>query len=139
MATQTPPALARAAGSRLLAVALHDVAPQTWPACARLLNAIDTLRVATCRRVPVTPLVVPDYHGEGLRRFDAAYRGALEARLDRGDELALHGWRRRDEAPVRLDPVDVIRRTQLTAREGEFAALSQVEALARLQAGAHWF
>jgi predicted deacetylase len=116
------------------AVSLHDVAPQTWPACARLLDAVE--RVA---RVPVTLLVVPDYHGGGLQAFHAGYRRALHERLRGGDELALHGWRHRDTQPLDHGLIDTLRRTRLTAMEGEFSALSKAQAAALLEAGVRWF
>ncbi len=117
-----------------LAVSLHDVAPQTWPACQRLLQTIE--RVAP---VPVTLLVVPDYHGEGLRHESRAYRCALDARLERGDELALHGWFHADRAALDGGLIDTLRRTRLTAREGEFAALAPVAAHALIERGCQWF
>jgi predicted deacetylase len=124
----TPPAPLR------LAVSLHDVAPQTWPACERLLAA-----VAAIADIPITLLVAPDYHGAGLRGFTAAYRSALDARLARGDELALHGWAHLDRHPLRLELLDTLRRTQLTAREGEFAALPAALAAELLERGVEWF
>jgi predicted deacetylase len=117
-----------------VAVSLHDVAPQTWAACERLLSA-----VAQVAAVPVTLLVVPDYHGDGLRQFNAAYQRALNARLQRGDELALHGWSHRDTAPLHNGPLDTLRRTQLTALEGEFAALPASVAASLLERGCAWF
>lgn len=123
-----------ASGQPLLAVSLHDVAPQTWPACARLLECIDA--IAALR---VTLLVVPDYHHGGLAAFDRGYRAALERRLARGDELALHGWTHVDEMPLAGGPLDRLRRTRLTDREGEFAALPFDMARERLQAGRDWF
>jgi predicted deacetylase len=117
-----------------VAVSLHDVAPQTWPACLHLLRAIET--VAT---LPVTLLVVPDYHGGGLHAFDARYHAALDRRLARGDELALHGWRHRDTQPLCNGVLDTLRRTRLTAMEGEFSALPEAHARALLAAGIAWF
>jgi predicted deacetylase len=115
-------------------VSLHDVAPQTWTACERLLAAVRQVA-----QVPVTLLVVPDYHFEGLRRFTAAYRNALEACLARGDELALHGWAHRDTCPLAGGLGDTFRRTLVTAREGEFAALSSTAARVCLEEGVAWF
>jgi len=120
--------------SPLLAVSLHDVAPQTWPACERLLALLDAVAA-----IPLTLLVVPDYHREGLRAFDQRYHAALDQRLARGDELALHGWTHLDELPLDRGVLDTLRRTRLTNREGEFAALSRDEARARLHKGLHWF
>jgi len=48
-----------------LCIALHDVAPATWPQCVRLLDLVDALGAP-----PVTLLVVPDWHAQG--RIDAA-------------------------------------------------------------------
>lgn len=117
-----------------VAVSLHDVAPQTWVACRRVLAAI-----AEVAPVPVTLLVVPDYHGEGLRRTTPRYLHELRDCLDRGDELALHGWKHLDELPVPRWPLEWLRRTQLTRREGEFAALDTSGARQRIEAGLSWF
>jgi predicted deacetylase len=110
------------------------VAPQTWDGCERLLGS-----VAAVADIPVTLLVVPDYHGEGLRRFTHAYRRALDARIAHGDELALHGWSHLDLHPLRFGLLDTLRRTQLTAREGEFAAVPVATARALLERGIEWF
>lgn len=113
-----------------LCIALHDVAPATWPQCAHLLDLVDSLGAP-----PVTLLVVPDWHGQG--RVDAApeFLHAIDARLARGDEVALHGYRHRDEAPAPRSPAAWLRRRVLTAGEGEFAELSLDEAQSRLRAG----
>ena len=113
---------------------MHDVAPQTWDACEHLLAAVTAVA-----SIPITLLVVPDYHGAGLRSFSPAYRNGLESRLARGDELALHGWRHLDDEPLGRDPIERLRRTRLTAREGEFAALPVARARERLEAGLDWF
>lgn len=125
---------ATAASPRYLAISLHDVAPQTWPACAQLLRLVDEVTAA-----PVTLLVVPDYHRKGLVTFGPAYRAALERRLLRGDELALHGWNHLDEMPLNRGMVDRLRRTRLTDREGEFSALPAMQSRQRLDAGRDWF
>lgn len=113
-----------------LCIALHDVAPATWPQCARLLDLVDALGAP-----PVTLLVVPDWHGRG--RIDSApeFQHAIEARLARGDEVALHGYRHLDDAPAPRSPAAWLRRRVLTAGEGEFAALGTAEAQSRLRAG----
>lgn len=123
-----------AARSRYLAISLHDVAPQTWHACTQLLRLVDELTDA-----PVTLLVVPDYHRKGLVGFAPSYRAALERRLQRGDELALHGWNHLDEMPMDRGFIDRLRRTRLTDREGEFSALPFEECRKRLEAGRDWF
>ena len=50
---------------RTLCIALHDVAPATWPRCERLLAMLDGIGARA-----VTLLVVPDFHRGG-----AAVRG----------------------------------------------------------------
>jgi predicted deacetylase len=116
-----------------LCIAIHDVAPATWPQCERLLALLDA-----CGAPPLTLLVVPDYHRRGRIDADAAFRRALDARVARGDELALHGYVHLDEAPPG-GGLDRLRRRLLTAGEGEFAALAQDEAKRRLDAGLDLF
>lgn len=114
-------------------VSIHDVAPSTWPQCAVLLKAM-----AQVGPMPVTLLVVPDYHRQGTT-LPAWYRNALEARLARGDELALHGYCHLDEGPPPRTPGDWLVRRIYTAGEGEFAALPVEDAKQRLAAGHQWF
>jgi len=120
-------------------ISVHDVAPATWPRCARLLEMLDE-----CGAGPLTLLVVPDYHHGG--RIDAypAFLRAIERRLARGDEVALHGYYHEDDAPPPRGPLGWFSRRVLTQSEGEFAALGEREALERLERGAalaaslHW-
>lgn len=110
---------------------LHDVAPATWPACEALLRMIDG-----CGQVPVTLLVVPDYHHRGGIEADARFRRAIEARLARGDELALHGFHHIDDtAAAPRGPLQWLTRRVYTASEGEFAALEENAAEALLGRG----
>jgi predicted deacetylase len=116
-----------------LCVSVHDVSPHTWPQCELLLDA-----VAGVADIPVTLLVVPAWHKLPVR--DAArYERALEGRLARGDELALHGYTHVDEGPPPGALADIFRRRVLTRSEGEFAALSADEAHRRLALGVDWF
>jgi len=114
-------------------VAMHDVAPETWPRCERLLEAV--ARVAP---VPVTLLVVPNHHrrNPGVPTW---YRDALAARVAAGDELALHGFFHVDEGPRAATVADWCRRRILTASEGEFSALPAPIARRRLYGGRRWF
>jgi predicted deacetylase len=115
---------------RTLCITLHDVAPSTWPECRQLLGLIDS-----CGDLRVTLLVVPEYHGRtGIDR-DTAFRHTIDTRLARGDEVALHGLRHRDEAAPSRSPADWFRRRILTANEGEFAALTRAEATSRIERG----
>ena len=118
-----------------VSVVLHDVAPATWPACAQLLEMIDG-----CGDVPVTLLVVPDYHHRGRIGDDAAFRSAIEQRLARGDELALHGlYHLDDSAPRPRGPLQWATRRLYTASEGEFAALDAATAERHMHAGLEQF
>jgi predicted deacetylase len=120
--------------NRQVCVVLHDVAPATWPLCARLLDWLDELGAP-----PVTLLVVPDFHARGRVDATPEFVRAIEARLRRGDELALHGYHHRDAAPAPRDPVDWLLRRVLTAGEGEFAALSALQARRKLRDGLDTF
>lgn len=116
--------------SAQLCIALHDVAPATWPQCARLLDLVDSLGAP-----PLTLLVVPDWHGSG--RIDASpeFLHAIDVRSTRGDEIALHGYWHRDDAPAPHSPAAWLRRRVLTAGEGEFSELGAEVAHSRLRSG----
>lgn len=126
----------RNAGASLppaLCIAIHDVAPSTWPLCARLLQAVEAVA-----RVPVTLLVVPHYHRLPVAH-PLLYERQLERRIAGGDELALHGYTHLDEGPVARHWRERFWREVFTLREGEFAALVPDEARRRLLAGMAWF
>src|SRR5262249_34000451 len=115
---------------RTVCISVHDVAPATWPRCERLLGMLDA-----CGASPVTLLVVPDYHRLGRIDGHPAFLRALERRLARGDEIALHGYHHLDDAAPPRGPLDWFARRALTQSEGEFAALAADEALARIARG----
>ena len=104
-----------------LCVELHDVAPVTWKLCARLLAMIDALGPVV-GRIPLSLLVVPDYHRRGRITGDPAFLQAIDARITSGDEVALHGYHHLDEGPAPSNPVDWFRRRIRTFSEGELAA-----------------
>jgi predicted deacetylase len=112
---------------------LHDVAPVTWPACEKLLRAVDAVGP-----VPVTLLVVPEYHHGKPIDLCPGFVRAVEARLARGDEVAMHGCFHWDDLPV-TSPSEWWRRRFYTAGEGEFAALGRRSAHARLARGVETF
>ncbi len=115
------------------AIVLHDVAPATWPAYQGFVTELDRRHGP-----PLTLLVVPDYHRQGrLDRF-SDFLALLEGRLERGDELVLHGYHHDDPGPLPLSPRAWIRRRIMT-HEGEFAALSGAEARRRLERGIELF
>lgn len=100
-----------------LCVELHDVAPATWPLCQRILARIDAQGA-----IPVSLLVVPDYHHHGRITRSGAFLRAIDVRLARGDEVSLHGLHHLDEGPVASSPGEWLRRRVRTLSEGEFAA-----------------
>lgn len=112
---------------------LHDVAPQTWPLYETFVASLDALA-----RIPLTLLVVPDFHHRGALTSHRRFCAAVEARLARGDEVALHGYSHSDDRPLRLNPLDLCRRRVFT-HEGEFAALDGAEAQRRLELGLAMF
>ena len=116
--------------TRQLCIVLHDVAPATWPQCERLLALIDEFG-----QPPITLLVVPNFHGRGGVGDAPALTAAIEWRIGRGAEVALHGYFHRDDALPPRTPTDWLRRRVLTASEGEFAALPHDEAAARIDRG----
>nr|WP_277985177.1 DUF2334 domain-containing protein [Salinicola tamaricis] len=76
---------------RHFSLVLHDIAPETWPDYQGFVAAIDRLS-ERLGPIPITWLVVPDFHGRGECRHSDALRRVLDSRLARGDELVLHGY-----------------------------------------------
>jgi predicted deacetylase len=120
--------------TRALCIALHDVAPATWPRCERLLRLLREIGAPA-----VTLLVVPDYHRRGRVDNDRVFVRTIDDRIARGDEVALHGYYHVDDGPAPHTPLEWLRRRILTASEGEFSALTQHEAEARIGAGLRMF
>jgi predicted deacetylase len=116
----------------MLCVSIHDVAPATWPDCLRLVQAIRAVA-----DIPLTWLVVPHYHFRPEQ--SAAMEACLNAALARGDELALHGYSHLDTELPSGGLRERFLRNVYTRREGEFAALSEIEAGRRLALGLEWF
>lgn len=115
-----------------LCVVLHDVAPQTWDAYRPFVAFADRLGV------PLTLLVVPDFHHTGDLRCHPRFVSALDARLARGDEIALHGYFHADDLPLRANPLDFFMRRVYT-HEAEFYRLDPAGARQRLQRGLDLF
>jgi len=116
-----------------LLLVLHDVAPPTWADYQPFVKAVDALG-----DVPITWLVVPDYHKHNKLDAHPPFCRQLSARVARGDELVLHGYFHSDEGPMTLNPRDWFMRRVYT-HEGEFYRLSQEAALARLRSGIEMF
>jgi len=113
-----------------VAIVVHDVAPATWRECETLLAMADALGAAPC-----TLLVVPDWHRTMPLRVAQPFAAALARRLARGDELCLHGYFHVDDAPPPNTLRGLVERRLFTRREGEFAAIGQNDATARLVHG----
>jgi uncharacterized protein len=121
---------------RALAVVLHDVARARWRETRALMrDAEATAREAGVAFLPLTLLVVPQWHG---RPTPPRFVRWLRLQSQRGHELVLHGWQHRDDAAPPRSALDWWRRRVLTDREGEFAALDEAAALERLQRALAW-
>lgn len=125
--------MAEAAGQRSLMLVLHDVAPETWPDYQPFVQAIDALG-----NVPMTLLVVPDFHHRNPLARHPAFCRLMEQRLAVGDELALHGFYHADDAPAPRTPWQWFMRRVYTW-EGEFYTLTQQQALERIGRGIEIF
>jgi predicted deacetylase len=118
---------------KAVCLVLHDVAPSTWADYQPFVEAVDALG-----DVPMTWLVVPDFHRHDVLDANPEFRRVLDARVARGDELALHGYYHDDQQPLPNNPRDWFMRRVYT-HEGEFYCLSREAALARLHAGLEMF
>ncbi|RKQ97065.1 hypothetical protein C7446_2482 [Kushneria sinocarnis] len=118
---------------RELALVLHDIAPETWEDYRPFVEAVDALG-----SVPMTWLVVPDFHHCSATFEDPELPALLEQRLARGDELTLHGYYHCDDAPPPRTPREWFMR-RIYTYEGEFYALDQQQARQRLEAGIELF
>lgn len=116
-----------------VSVVLHDVTPASWPAYRDFIGAVDAMG-----GVPLTLLVVPDFHRQFcLERFPD-FRNAIERRITRGDEVVLHGYYHNDGSPLRRNPVDLFMR-RIYTHEGEFYSLDEMQASERLERGLAMF
>jgi predicted deacetylase len=116
----------------MLCVSIHDVAPATWSDCLRLVEAVRAVA-----DIPLTWLVVPHYHFRPEQSL--AMEACLNVALERGDELALHGYSHLDTEASSGGLRARFLRNVYTRREGEFAALTESEARRRLELGLDWF
>ena len=114
--------------SPALSVVMHDVAPSTWAACSKVLDALEQVH-----STPVSLLVVADYHRLQRIEDDADFLRAMERRLARGDEIIVHGLSHLDESPAPSAWRERFFRRLYTASEGEFFSLSHADAAARMQ------
>lgn len=118
---------------RSVLLVLHDVAPETWPDYQPFVEAVDALG-----QIPMTLLVVPDFHKRNALDRAPDFCRTMNQRLERGDELALHGYYHADDGPPPRSPRDYFMR-RIYTWEGEFYALSEQQAMQRLAAGIELF
>lgn len=116
-------------GGQSLLLVLHDVAPHTWPDYQPFVEAVDALG-----DIPMTWLVVPDFHQRDPLARSSRLQRVLDLRLRRGDELVLHGFYHADDSPAPRSVRDYFMR-RIYTHEGEFYSLDQAAALERLEAG----
>ncbi|MCY1404567.1 hypothetical protein D9M71_197790 [compost metagenome] len=118
---------------RSVLLVLHDVAPHTWPDYRPFVDAVDTLGA-----IPLTLLVVPDFHKCNALTAYPDFCRLLDQRLARGDEVALHGYYHADDGPPARTPWEFFMR-RIYTWEGEFYSLDQAQAVDRLGAGIDLF
>jgi predicted deacetylase len=108
-----------------LIVAIHDVAPATFEACATIVKVLE-------KQGPIrfSLLLVPFYHRQRFISQHADLLKWLKRREQLGDEIVLHGLTHTDDQIIQY-PWDRMKRRVYTT-EGEFAALSIAEAKKRL-------
>jgi uncharacterized protein len=100
---------------RALVVSLHDVSPQTWEPCRRILASLD---------LPVSLLVIPDHHERGHFSKDSAFCSWLRERVAGGDEVVIHGYTHRRPQRRAESIFERLVTRGYTAGEGEFFEVS---------------
>lgn len=119
---ERPPQLA-------VSIVLHDVSPASWPAYQDFIRAVDAIG-----RIPLTLLVVPDFHHQySLDQFPD-FRHAIDQRIALGDEVVLHGYYHQDDSALRPNPLNLFMR-RIYTHEGEFYSLDELQATQRLHFG----
>jgi uncharacterized protein len=112
--------------TRRLLASIHDVGPKFERHVDQLVDALER-HVGPAN---FAMLVVPDHWDEAPLSAAPAFQAKLRRWADAGVEMFLHGWRHRDDAPAKG-----FAQKHMTAGEGEFSALSAVEASARMAEG----
>jgi uncharacterized protein len=127
VATDFLPILAAESPRRSFVVSVHDVAPCTREASARIIEALQHAGVRT-----TSLLVVPNYHREGSATEDTNFVSWLRDLEARGHEIVIHGYFH--ERPRRAgEGISEKLMTRFYAQdEGEFFDLDYDEAFARI-------
>lgn len=115
------------------ALVLHDVAPSTWQCYRDFVANIDSMGA-----IPLTLLVVPDYHRQGCLSQMPDFVAMMERRLACGDELVVHGYHHDDPGPIGWSLREGFMR-RLYTREGEFFRIDPVQCRIRLEAAVQLF
>ena len=123
---------APAGETRALCVAIHDVAPATWPDCLCLLRALREVA-----DLPLTWLLVPHFHGSPAR--SPACDNMLTRLLADGHELAMHGYTHADAGGAPAGWRERFLRHTYARGEGEFAAIDTGHACRLIDGGLAWF
>lgn len=118
---------------RSVLLVLHDVSPASWADYRDFVHEVDALG-----SIAITWLVVPNFHKRHALEQDPGFCQMLEQRLNRGDELVLHGYYHCDDQPSPRTPRDYFIRRVYTW-EGEFYKLTAAQARTRLEAGIELF
>jgi len=118
----------RTRNSTLLA-SIHDVSPKFETEVDQLL---DVFRPYVGMRLAM--LVVPNHWGDAPIVPGSGFATRLRSWAEAGVEIFLHGYFHRDDGR-HLAAGDRFRARVMTAREGEFLALSRAEAAARIAKG----
>lgn len=118
---------------RALNVVLHDVTPASWPFYRDFIAAVDGMG-----HIPLTLLVVPDFHHQFHIDRYPDFRCAIEQRIEQGDEVVLHGYSHHDDSPLQLNPINFFMR-RIYTHEGEFYSLDEIQARQRLEQGLELF
>jgi predicted deacetylase len=115
---------------RRLLVSIHDVSPAFEDRIDRLSERLAHL-LGGAR---FTMLVVPDFWRKAPLARSPGFQRKLRRWSQDGVEMLLHGWSHRDESTGHKG-LARLKANYMTAREGEFLALSREEATQRLREG----
>ena len=114
---------------RLLLASIHDVSPRFESEIDRLL---DLMRPTVGDKLAM--LVVPNHWGNAPLRPGSRFATRLRQWSDDGIEMFLHGYFHRDGSR-HAGAMDRVRARIMTAREGEFLALTRGDAAGRIVEG----
>lgn len=112
--------------TRRLLASIHDVGPKFERQVDQLVDLLE----CHIGKAKFAMLVVPDHWDQAPLAAAPMFQAKLRRWADAGVEMFLHGWRHRDDAPAKG-----FAQKHMTAGEGEFSALSAVEASTRIADG----